>query len=153
MTRKSDTAFYPGSFNPFTIGHKSIVDRGLSIFDHIIIGVGYNEHKPVAEKDCATRIEKIASYFRDEPRVSVIAYSGLTAYEAKKSGACAILRGVRSVADFESERVLADINRRLTGIETVILYSLPEYESVSSSTVRELKNFGADVSPYLPEEK
>lgn len=151
MTRKSDIAFFPGSFNPFTIGHKSVVDRGLGIFGRIIIGVGYNESKGTTPDEVDSRTKNIAACFRNDPRVEVIAYSGLTAYEAKRRGACAILRGIRSVADFESERTLADINRKLTGIETVILYALPEYESVSGSAVRELQHFGADVSEFLPE--
>ena len=145
--------FYAGSFNPFTIGHKSIVDRALGIFDRIIIGIGCNMAKSgdtsqgdIIEK----RRQEIESCFASEPRVEVVAYEGLTAEAAVEMGACALIRGVRGVADFESERTLADINREVNGIETVIFMALPEYGHVSSSMVRELSHFRKDVSRYLP---
>lgn len=140
---------FPGSFDPFTIGHKSLVDRALPLFDRIIIAVGENDSKSsVADVD--DRIEAIARLYGDDPRVEVIAYSGLTVDACRRHQARWLLRGVRSVTDFEYERAMADVNRMLAGIETVILYSLPEYSSVSSSIVRELEKYGQDTSDFVP---
>lgn len=147
-TNKARTAVFPGSFNPFTIGHKDIVLRGLKIFDRVIIAVGVNRDK--AEADVAEILKPIRACFKDNPDVIVDSYSTLTVDYAKSVGAEAILRGVRSVKDFEYERDMADINRQLSGIETVILFSSPEYAAVSSSLVRELKSYGKDVSRFLP---
>lgn len=145
------TAFFAGSFRPFTAGHASIVDRGLRIFDRIVIGIGVNADKPGSQADADARCAGISAIYRSDPRVSVIVYSGLTADAAAAAGACALLRGVRSVHDFEYERDMADINRRLSGIETVLLYSLPEMACLSSSVVRELRSYGRDVTEFLPE--
>ncbi len=140
---------FPGTFDPFTIGHKSLVDRALPLFDRIIIAVGENDAKssvvPVED-----RIEAIARLYGDDPRVEVIAYSGLTVDACRQHQARWILRGVRSVTDFEYERSMADINRRLAGIETVILYSLPEMAAISSTVVRELEKFDYDTSEFIP---
>lgn len=144
------TAFFAGSFNPFTRGHASIVERVLPLFDNIIIGIGVNAEKPgVADRaDAACR--RIAALYAANPRVRVEVYSGLTVDAAKAFGANVLLRGVRSVADYEYERSLADLNRRLSGIETLLLFSLPELEYISSSAVRELASYGRDVSDMLP---
>lgn len=143
------TALYAGSFDPFTIGHKSIVDRALNMFDRIVIGIGVNPNKkqwmPIEE-----RVSKIKALYANEPRVEVISYNDLTVEVARQVGAQFLLRGVRSVVDFEFERQLADINRNLSGIESVLLYALPEHASISSSAVREMANYGVDISPYLP---
>jgi len=143
------TALFAGSFDPFTIGHQSIVDRGLEIFDRIIIGIGVNAQKkgwqPMAER--RTAIEQLYSH---ENRVSVIEFDSLTTDTARLCGAKFLLRGVRSVTDFEYERTLADINRNLSGIETVLIYALPSLAHISSSMVRELASYGADISKYLP---
>ena len=142
-------AIFPGSFDPFTVGHADIVARGLGMFERIVIGVGVNEHKrPLQTAD--SRVESIARLYAGEPRVKVVAYSDLTIDLARREGAGFILRGLRSVKDFEFEREQADINRRLTDIETVVFYALPGMDSVSSSVVRELKNFGRDVAEFLP---
>lgn len=142
-------AFFAGSFNPFTIGHQSVVERGLKIFDHIIIGVGFNLSKPESEKGAEERAKDISLLFADECRVSCVVYSGLTTDEALSRGATALLRGVRSVADFENERNLADINRRISGLETVLLFTLPEHSYISSSVVRELAYYDHDVSDLI----
>lgn len=143
-------ALFAGSFDPFTVGHHSIVERGLEIFDEIIIGIGINAQKrgwmPVAERRAA--IEKL---YRGEPRVKVIEFDCLTAEAARRNGARFLLRGVRSTADFEYERTLADINRNISGIESVLIYALPCFASVSSSVVRELASYGADITPYIPQ--
>ncbi len=142
-------AFFPGSFNPFTKGHASIVDRALRLFDSVVIGIGCNTAKG-AESDTGTRAEAIRQLYADEPRVRVTTFSGLAVDAARNAGACCAVKGIRSVKDFEYERDMADINRQLSGLETVILYSLPELSAVSSSVVRELQAFGADVSAFLP---
>lgn len=142
------TAVFPGSFNPFTIGHKSIVDRALGIFDRVVVAVGHNIDKP--GDDTTRHIEAIRSAFRDNSRVEVTSYSGLTAEFVKRIEASAILRGVRNIADFEYERNLADVNKEILGVETVLMFSLPEYSYISSSMVRELAANGHDVSSLLP---
>ncbi len=143
------TAIFVGSFDPFTIGHDSIVHRSLPLFDRLVIGVGVNigKHCMLSSEE---RVDAIRRLYRGEPRVSVEQYSGLTADFAASVGAQFIVKGVRTVKDFEAEREQADINRRLTGIETVLLFSLPGMESVSSSVVRELMHYGRDCSMFLP---
>lgn len=142
-------AVFPGSFNPFTIGHRSIAERGLDIFDRIIIAIGHNENKPDSD-NIVNKMENIRRVFRDNPSIDVMAYSGLTASFAKRVGACAILRGVRNIADFEFERNLADVNKNVLGVETVFLLSLPEYSYISSTMVRELAANGHDISSLIP---
>lgn len=144
-------ALFPGSFNPFTLGHKSLVDRALPLFDKIVVAIGYNSEKcAVDDSDLSARLEAIRAIYRDEPRVEVTAYSGLTVDACRECGARWMLRGVRSVTDFEYERTLADVNRRISGIETIILYTLPEYASISSSIVRELRHYGHATEEFLP---
>ena len=127
------TGVFVGSFNPFTIGHDSIVKRALPLFDRLVIGVvGDNVHKPDIE---------------------VKSYHGLAMDFAKAEGAQYIIKGVRSVSDFEYEQWQADFNRRIGGIETILLYTEPELASISSSALRELQHFGVDISPYLPKKK
>ncbi len=143
------TGIFVGSFDPFTIGHDSIVRRVLPLFDRVVIGVGHNERKkymtPTAE-----RMEEISRIYSNEPGVDVKQYNDLTVDFARREGAQYIIKGVRSVKDFEYEREQAEINRRLTGIETVFLYAEPGMESISSSLVRELIHFGKDVSQFIP---
>lgn len=142
-------AIFPGSFDPFTRGHLDIVERGLGIFDRIIVAVGVNSSKQGASST-ADRIAAITRAVARMNNVDVIEYSGLTVDVAKKYGACAILRGIRSVADFEYERNLAELNRKISGIETVMLCADPALAALSSSAVRELRSLGHDVSPFLP---
>ena len=142
-------ALFAGTFAPYTVGHHSIATRALAMFDKIIIAVGYNSKKG-SQGDTAERMESIARIYADEPRIEVAAYEGLTADFAKERGACCLLRGVRSVKDFEYERDLADLNREISGLETVILPCEPQYAAISSSAVRELMSFGKDVSKFLP---
>ena len=143
------TAVFPGSFNPFTIGHKSIVERALPLFDRIIVGVGYNEHKSDAGS-VEERVEAIRRIFASEPWVEAVAYTGLTVDLARRTGASFMVRGVRNVTDFDYERTLADVNRRISGIETVFIPSLPELADISSSMVRELSHNGVDTTPFIP---
>lgn len=142
-------AIFPGSFDPFTAGHQSIVERGLKLFDRIIIAIGVNYAKHDADT-IASRIAPIDELYADNAGVSVVTYNDLTVDAAKRLGADFILRGVRSVADYEYERNMAEINRRLSGIETVLLFSDPDLACVSSSIVRELESYGKDVSRFMP---
>jgi pantetheine-phosphate adenylyltransferase len=141
-------ALFPGSFNPFTRGHADIVERGLRFFDGIVIAVGVNPGKQAA--DAEVLAASIRTLYADEPRVSVVTYNTLTVDLAHKLGVDFLLRGVRSVKDFEYERDMADINRQLSGLESVILFSRPEFAAISSSVVRELQSYGHDVSSFLP---
>ncbi len=144
------TGIFVGSFNPFTIGHDSIVTRALPLFDRLVIGVvGEQVHKPDLPS-AQERVKAIANLYADEPRIEVKAYYGLAVDFAKAENAHFIVKGVRSVKDFEYEREQADINRQLSGVETILLYSEPQYASISSTMVRELQHFGVDVSTYLP---
>lgn len=145
-------AFFAGSFNPFTIGHKSIVDRALSIFDEVVIGIGINPDKPQSVS-ADQRVESIRQVYGQNEKVSVVSYSGLTVEKAQECGARFLLRGVRTVADFEYEQKLAQANRELAGVETVLLFTLPELAHVSSTLVRNLQEQGGDTSAYLPQIK
>ena len=143
-------AIFPGSFDPFTIGHHSIVKRALAFMDEIVIGIGVNEGK----QSCIPtekRLQMIEQLYKDEPKVKVEAYSGLTVDFAEKWQASFIIRGIRTVRDFEYEEGIADVNKKLTGIETIFLFTEPEFSSVSSTVVRELLHYGKDVSVFLPE--
>lgn len=142
-------AIFPGTFDPFTLGHYSIVQRGLAFFDEIVIGIGLNQAKKTlfsVEK----RRELIEQAFVDEPRVKIASYNSLTVDFAKLVEADYILRGLRSVGDFEYERTVADANRKLTGVETVILFTEAEYSYISSTVARDLISYGKDISAFLP---
>ncbi len=143
-------AIFPGTFDPFTIGHYSVVKRALTFMDEIIIGIGINDSKRTwfpTEK----RVEMVKKLYADEPRVRVEAYDNLTVDFAIQHDAGFIIRGIRTVRDFEYEETIADINRKLAGIETILLFTEPELTSVSSTIVRELLHYGKDVTPFLPE--
>ena len=142
-------AIFPGTFDPFTIGHYDIVVRALDIFDTIIIAVGIN-HTKQPSFSVEKRISSITQVFAHCPQVKVVAYNGLTIEVAKQHHATHILRGVRSVQDFEYERNIADTNRQLANIDTVLLYTRPEYAHISSSMVRDLHAHGYDISTFLP---
>lgn len=143
------TALFTGSFDPFTIGHKDIVERFLPLFDRIVIGIGVNERK-ACMLTAEERVAHIERVFCDNPKVKVVTYSDLTVSLAKREQADYIIKGVRSVKDFEYEREQADINRQLSGIETIILPASPQLAHISSSMARELKHFGQDISNLLP---
>jgi len=143
-------AIFPGSFDPFTLGHHSIVKRALVFMDEVIIGIGINEDKRCL-MSVDKRVESIRKLYADEPRVKVFSYSGLTVDFAQNQGAKIIIRGIRTVKDFEYEEGIADINRKLSGIDTVFLFSEPDFSAFSSCVVRELLHDGKDVSTFLPE--
>lgn len=142
-------AIFPGSFDPFTIGHYDIVMRGLELFDRIIICIGRNSTKsstfPIEQ-----RLEAITNAFSNEPRVEVKTYDTLTVDFAKQVDAQFILRGIRCVEDFEYERNMAEANKQLGGIETILLYTRPEYAHISSTLVRDLYSHNKDISLFLP---
>ena len=142
------TAIFAGSFDPFTVGHADIVERGLRLFDKIIIAIGYNENKK-AMTDPQRRMATIAEKYNGNPAVEVMLYTGLTVDLLRRTGADALLRGARSGMDFEFERNLADTNRAIAGVETVILVARPEYAFISSSMVRELIHNGYDVERFV----
>ena len=140
---------FPGTFDPFTVGHASLVERALPLCSRLVIALGYNPAKSSADT-VASRLESIKALYASEPRVEVVSYTGLTVDLCHSLGAGWMLRGVRTVADFEYERNLADINRRIGDVETLLLFTLPELACVSSSTLRELASFGRDITPFLP---
>lgn len=143
-------ALFAGSFDPFTRGHQSIVDRTLAIADEVVIAIGVNSGKtPMFSLE--QRTEMIRRVYAGNERVSVESYSGLTTDFAQSIGATFLVRGVRSIMDFETEKNIADVNRKLTGIETVLLITEPEFSSISSSIVRELMSYGRDVTEFLPD--
>ena len=152
MKSQEITAVFTGRFDPFTIGHDSIVRRALPLFHQLVIGVGINSHK-----NCMytldQRIQAITELYADEPKISVKAFGDLAVAFARREHAHYIIKGVRSVKDFEYERQQADINRQIGGIETLLLCTEPQLSSVSSSLVRELLNFGTDPTPFLPRRK
>lgn len=145
------TAVFPGTFDPFTIGHQSIVRRALDLFDEIVIAIGVNDAKRTFFTP-AERVEMIQNLYLDNPQVRVEAYDYLTVDFALKHNARYILRGIRSVTDFEYEKTIADVNREISGVETVVLFTEPAYTHISSTIVRELMRFNKDVSEFVPDE-
>ncbi|MBQ8424237.1 MAG: pantetheine-phosphate adenylyltransferase [Coprobacter sp.] len=144
------TAFYPGTFDPFTLGHYSVTRRALQIFDKVIIAVGVNEAKRCLYTP-QQRVDMLRKFFADEPRIEVISYCELTVTAARKAQASVILRGIRSVADFEYEKTIADLNRDLSGMDTLLLFTEPAYAHISSSAVRELLHFNQSIDQFIPE--
>jgi pantetheine-phosphate adenylyltransferase len=140
---------FVGSFDPFTIGHASVVRRVLPLFDEVVIGVGHNISKNSIQTP-EERVSDIRRLYADEKKIRVVEYDGLTVDLARQVGAAFLIKGVRSVKDFEYERDQADINRMLTGIETILIMSEPHLAAVSSSLVRELKALGKDITPFVP---
>lgn len=144
------TAVFPGSFDPFTVGHESIVRRALPMFDKIYISIGYNsEKKGFFPLD--VRLKWIRKVFSDEPKICVESFSGLTVDYCRKIGALYILRGLRTSADFEFERAIAQLNKSMyPEIESVFLLTIPEHTPVNSTIVREVIRHGGDASKFVP---
>ena len=145
-------AFFPGSFDPFTKGHADIVERGLKLFDEVIIGIGTNSSKK-RYFDLELITNGISKAFENEDRVKIVYYDDLTASVADRYNAKFILRGLRNTTDFEYENTISQVNRQLSSkLDTVFLITSPELAPISSTIVRELHKFGADISPYVPYE-
>ncbi len=143
-------AVFPGSFDPFTVGHESIVLRGLNIFSHIVIAVGYNSNKK-SLFSLEERIEMIEKIFEAYPNVSVKSYQGLTVDFCKSINAGFILRGLRTASDFEFERAIAQVNRMMdVGLESVFLLTSPELTPVNSTIVRDILIHGGDATMFIP---
>jgi len=143
-------AVFPGSFDPFTIGHESIVRRALPLFDKIIIAVGQNVLKD-SYFPLEMKMKWIRQVFQDEPKVEVATYTGLTVDFCRQRKARYLLRGLRTAADFEYERAIAQVNKALhPEIETVFLLTMPEHSSINSSIVRDIIRNGGDASPFVP---
>lgn len=147
----SKIALFAGSFDPFTLGHKAVVEEALRLFDRVVVGVGENISKR-SLLSVEQRCRLITDTFCDEPRVSVASYSTLTGDFAREVGATALVRGVRNTVDFEFERSIEATNRELyPELTTVLLVTPAEYMHISSSMVRELLAFGQSVDNYLPQ--
>ena len=142
-------AIFPGTFDPFTIGHESVVKRALTFIDEIVISIGINEGKET-HFPLEKRLDMIREFYKDEPRIRVISYDSLTIDLARNLDANLIIRGIRTVKDFEYEETIADINRKLSGIETILLFTEPELSCISSTIVRELLAFGKDITRFIP---
>ncbi|NLA23583.1 MAG: pantetheine-phosphate adenylyltransferase [Bacteroidales bacterium] len=144
-------ALFPGSFDPFTVGHESIVKRAIPLFDRIIIGIGVNDAKQAFFPD-NIRIDLVKEVFADYNSVEVITYKGLTIDFCKSVGAQYIIRGLRTSADFEFERVIGQVNKVLDeGIETIFMLTAPEHSFISSSIVRDVYKNGGDITYFIPE--
>jgi pantetheine-phosphate adenylyltransferase len=144
------TALFPGTFDPFTLGHASVVRRGLALFDRIVIAIGINDAKQTFFS-MEERLEQVRACYTEEPRVEVCSYDGMTVECAREYDAIAILRGVRSLTDFEYERLLSDINIKISGIDTVCVFTEPELASFQSNVVRDLLKHQQDVRAFVPE--
>jgi pantetheine-phosphate adenylyltransferase, bacterial len=143
-------AVFPGSFDPFTLGHESITRRALSLFDEIIIAVGENTLKK-SHYSLKTRKNMISKVFNDEPRIKVDQYKGLTVDYCRKNRAGYILRGLRTAADFEFERAIAQVNKAMAPeLESVFLLTLPEHSHINSTIVRDIICNGGDASQFVP---
>ncbi|RYY95676.1 MAG: pantetheine-phosphate adenylyltransferase [Chitinophagaceae bacterium] len=144
--------FFPGTFDPVTLGHIDIVQRALPLFDKLYIGIGVNANKqPMFSAE--QRGDWFRSIFQEEPKVEAVVYEGLTVDCCKRVGANYILRGIRYVSDFEYEKAIADMNRSIDhGIETIFLTCLPQFTSVASTLVRDVLRYGGDISQFVPGE-
>jgi pantetheine-phosphate adenylyltransferase len=142
---------FPGTFDPVTLGHTDIINRALPLFDKIVVGIGINAAKnPMFTAD--QRKIWFEEIYKDEPKLNVETYDGLTIKFCQSIGANFILRGIRYVSDFEYEKTIADANRTMDStIETIFLTGEPKYTSVASTIVRDILRNGGDASPFLPE--
>lgn len=143
-------ALFPGSFDPITMGHYDIIERGLPVFDKIVVAVGQNASKKYMFSE-QQRIDWIRETFKDEPKIEVTSYTGLTVDFCQQIDAHFILRGLRNPADFEFEKAIAQVNRTMMpDLDTVFLLTSPEYSAISSSIVRDIIRNSGDVSRFVP---
>jgi pantetheine-phosphate adenylyltransferase len=144
------TALFPGSFDPFTIGHESIVRRAIGLFDHVVVAVGENSTKANLFS-IEQRMDWIRTVFADEPRVSVASYKGLTVAYANQQSIRFILRGLRTSSDFGFERAIGQVNKAMQPeIETVFLLALPEHSAISSTIIRDIIRNGGNAQAFVP---
>lgn len=144
-------AVFPGSFDPITKGHQNIVERALPLFDQIIIAIGENIEKKTYFS-LTDRLTWIRKTFEHHNQVEVVTFSGLTVDFCKKHGAFYILRGLRTSADFEFERTIGQVNKKMDDqVETVFFLTAPEFTSLNSSVVREIHRYGGDISQFIPQ--
>jgi pantetheine-phosphate adenylyltransferase len=144
-------AVFPGSFDPITKGHESVILRSMELFDTIIVAVGKNSEKKYMFT-LEQRIAWIKDVFKDHPQILIDSYEGLTTEFCKKNNANFILRGLRTSADFEFERSISQMNKKMfPGIETVFLMALPEYNALSSSIIRDIYRNHGDITPFVPD--
>lgn len=143
---------FPGTFDPITKGHTDVIERALPLFDKIVVGIGINSSKqPMFSPE--QRIDWIRDIFKNESKVEVTSYSGLTIDFCKEIGANFIMRGIRYISDFEYEKAIADMNRMLSpDIETIFLTCAPQYSTISSTIVRDVIRNKGDVSQFVPAE-
>ena len=145
-------AIFPGSFSPFTIGHQSIVDRALPLFDKIVISIGINSEKP-QYFSIDKRMQWIKDVYNNNPKIDVKQYKGLTVDFCKKENANYILRGLRDSNDFKFEKNIAHMNKELNpNIETIFIITPPKISHISSSIIRDIIKNGGDVSKFIPKE-
>jgi pantetheine-phosphate adenylyltransferase len=145
-------AVFPGSFDPITVGHVDIVHRALPLFDKVIIAIGSNSQKKYLFS-LEGRIAWLKEVFKNEPKIEIERYEGLTINFCKKQNAQYILRGIRSAADFEYEKTIAHLNHAMDeNLETILILSKPELSSISSTIVREIIKGRGDVSKFVPKE-
>ncbi|MDX8384058.1 MAG: pantetheine-phosphate adenylyltransferase [Ghiorsea sp.] len=145
------TAIYPGTFDPITLGHVDVVQRGLKLFDEVVVAIADNPKKQPMF-DVKTRLKMVQDTFLGEKRIKVISFDGLLVHLVQQHQALAILRGLRAVSDFEYEFQLAAMNRKLdANIESVFVMAREEYTFVSSSFIREISSMGGDVSSLVPQ--
>ncbi len=144
-------AVFPGSFDPFTKGHENVINRALPLFDQLLIAIGHNSEKK-SFFSLEKRLSMIGKLYEDESRIEVTFYEGLTVDYCKSVGAKYLLRGLRTAADFEYERAIAQINRKMTpDIETVFILAVPEFTPVNSTIIREILKYGGDAAQFLPD--
>jgi len=141
-------AVFPGSFDPFTKGHESIVRKALPLFDEIIIAFGINVSKNYLF-DSEKRVQQVRNIYQNEPKIKVVTYQGLTTKFCESVGAKHLIRGLRNTIDFEYEKPIAGMNKSMSGIETVLFYTDAEVEAISSTILREIHKSGGDISPYV----
>ncbi len=145
-------ALFPGSFDPVTKAHVDILRRAIPLFDKVVVGIGLNSTKP-AFLDIDRRKEMLQAVFADEPKVEVVTYEGLTVEFCKKIGANYMIRGIRTVSDFEYEKAIAQMNHALVPeIESIFIVSKPGYSSISSTIVRDIMRNNGDVKQFIPKE-
>jgi len=142
---------FPGTFDPITLGHTDVIDRAMDLFDGVVVGIGTNSTKtPMFQIE--QRIEWIREIYKEQPKVKVVTYEGLTVNFCKQINARFILRGIRGIADFEYEKAIADVNRMMdSNIETIFLSCTPKYSTIASTLVRDVLRYGGDASQLLPE--